>query len=161
MNARAQGELAVGLLGLWAIIQAVSTLSSGVTMLLSWNGEVPPAGLLWAVNFPPALMLAFGYVMVRYHAAVMTFLFPNVGAVAEVDSLEPSVVIVGCLGLWIFASAMPSLVRALLMYAPGAQLGLAATRATSQRSAVGYILQAALGLFVALRPRRVLAIWKA
>lgn len=162
MNARAQGELALGLLGVWAMIQAISALASGVSMLLSWNGALPASPLLWAINIPSALMLAAGYVMVRYNTAVMAFLFPRVSATAEVevDSLELSVVLVGCLGVWILSAAVPALVRALLMYSPDMPLGSSMGRATRQRTAAGYVVQAALGAFLAFRPRRVLALWR-
>lgn len=121
---------------------------------------MPTSPLLWVINVPSALMLAVGYLMVRYNAATLSFLFPDIGASARVESLEPSVVAVGCLGLWILAGALPSLVRALLLYAPDTLPSSSMTRATGQRSAAGYFVQAVLGLFIALRPRQVLALWR-
>jgi hypothetical protein len=160
MNARAQGELAVGLLGVWAMIQAVATLANALVVMTSFRGDGPASGLMWALNVPSALMLGVGYLMVRHNAAVMTFLFPHVSRVAEGDALEPAIVLVGCLGLWIVASAVPSLVRTLLMFVPESQIGSAMTRASNQRTAAGYGVQAAFGLFMVFRPRRVLALWR-
>ena len=160
MNARTQGELAVGLLGVWAMIQAAAMLANGIFLLVSMNREGNAAPLMWGINAPSVLMLVVGYIMVRHNAATVRFLFPRLDTTAAPDSLELSVVLVGCLGLFIFATSLPALLRTLLAYTADEQLRTPMLRASSLRSMAGYVVQAAFGAYVTLRPRQVLSLWK-
>jgi len=160
MNVRAQGELAVGLLGIWAMLQALSVLSTTASMMLSMDRQAMLTPVLAAIALPAVLMLGIGYFVVRNSATVVRLLFPTLGGEAETDPMELSVVLVGCVGLWLLGSAVPGMVRTLLLNAAVVGLGFPAPRARDQRAAVGSVVQGMFGLVLVLRPRSVISLWR-
>jgi hypothetical protein len=161
MNGRAQGELAIGLLGVWTMIQALSLLLNTAGVMLAMDQRAASSPYLVAIAVPAAAMLVVGYLMVRHHAVLVSFVFPGIGTVAERESLDLPVVLVGCVGLWIIGNAVPGLIRTMLMYATPARMGPSATRALDQRAVIAYLVQTAFGLLLVLRPRRMTSLWRA
>lgn len=153
MNARATSQVGIGLLGIWAFIEALLIFpryASVTTFLSEQHGAL--AALIAMVG-PFFLLLGLSYLLVFHTAAVARRLFGRLELEPEGPANDLGPVLVGLLGIFFLLGALPGLVQAWVVTTdlPG-ELRLK-VQAVS-------ITQAAVGLLMILRPAILLRLWQ-
>jgi hypothetical protein len=161
MNSRILGQIGLGLLGVWALVQVlfgVVVLVGAITTFQEASGS-SRSGLLM-IGLPVAALLGLSYVLLFHSASVAHLLFPDVDAAADAARADLPPVLVGLLGVLFVGMATPSVIRALFTFVPSDPYLSREILRSRLRDIAGYGLEAALGVFLVLRPRRVLALWQ-
>jgi hypothetical protein len=157
MNNRSLSELGLGLLGVWALLQAlVGFMNIAASIVIFPNPEALRSVLL-AEAAPVALLLAVGYVLVFHNAAVATAIFPDFGSKRD-HNPDLTRVLTGIVGVLLLGVAIPGLIRAVFTLVALREFQSSSSRALQVREFVGFGAQAAFALFLIVRPERLLAI---
>ncbi len=156
MNPRATAQLGLGLLGIWAFIDALllfpQLATSGAYLSLQRGLYAPFIGML----LPFLVLLVLAYVLVFHTPTVAQRVLP----LQETAEAEPhgdlAPVLVGLVGVWIFLGSLPGVlqtwaVREGFQVAAGLQL----------RSGIASGARALVGLAMILRPGIFADLWRA
>jgi hypothetical protein len=153
MNAQGIGQLGIGLLGVWAFIQALLVfprVAATATFLSAQHGAY---AALIAMALPFVLLLGLSYVLVFHAAGVAR----RVLSPLELEQAGPPAdlgrVLVGLVGVFIFTGSLPSLVQVWVL-APDMAAPL------RLQVWVASLAQATVGLVMVLWPVTLVNLWK-
>jgi len=154
MNIRATSQVGIGLLGVWAFIEALLVFprfASVATFLSEQQGA--PAALI-AMLGPFFLLLGLSYLLVFHTAAVARRLFGRLELeepAGPAGDLGP--VLVGLLGIFFLLGSLPGLVQAWVATTDLPEPLRLRIEAVS-------VTQAVVGLLMLLRPAVFLHLWQ-
>lgn len=156
MNNRQLAQVGLGLIGVWALLDALSIFST-----IAFAGAAGPHGSdLLVVAIPLALLLGLSYVLVfrgAQLAATIAPVAPDAGAAREHGAVDISRTLVVLLGVMLFVQAAPLMVNAVLAFFAAGEFPDASSRAGPFRGFIGLGVQVAIALFLIMRPERLLA----
>jgi hypothetical protein len=155
MNSRALSQVGIGLVGIWVLVQALFA-SLRVMVNLQAFASGPRPALAFAMVIPVVLLFGLSYVLLLHNATVAKRLFPSLEDPAEPATPDLPRTLVGLLGVFLLCTAIPPVVQLI----PGSQFSSAGTAALQLRALIGYALQVVVGIFLILRPARVLELWQ-
>jgi hypothetical protein len=142
------------LVGVIALIDATESLTTLGAIAASSGGQ-PLFVIVAAV--PMALLGALAYVLIVRGERLAQVLAPDTDSTATAPGArELAPVLVALLGVYILVAALPGSLAAIISYRAVAGFSTS-TAAGAKGRLLGYALQIAVALFLALRPERVLA----
>ena len=161
MNCRTLSRVGLGLLGVWALLQATLGFLSIASVLVTTEKPGEVRSMLLAMGLPIAALLGLSYVLMFHNGAVANVLFPDLPTSAEPDAAGRPRLLVGLLGVFLLGIAIPDLVRVVVSFVlvPAAQMFPGAWRRFQIRELIAPCIQTGLAVFLILRPNRVLTLW--
>jgi hypothetical protein len=161
MKNRQLAELGLGLLGVVALLQALSGIVNIAATVGVFGGNMDSSGrLLFAIAVPVALLLGVGYILVFHNAQVATALFPDFAATTEEATPELARILVALTGVLLLGVAIPGAIAALYNFlfvpdlAPNQRFTSA--RVPRLRGLIEYGVQVWFALYLIMRPERLL-----
>jgi len=155
MNAQGLGRLGVGLLGLWAFIQALLVFPRVATAVPFQYAEHGAYAALVAMALPFVLLLALSFLLVFRAAAVASRLLAPPDNEPTSPAPDLSCVLVGLVGLFILLNSLPGLLQAWTI-----RTGFEVAVSLRLRVWVASLAQAGVGLFMVLRPAVLVDLWQ-
>jgi hypothetical protein len=151
MNSRQLAQVGLGLIGVWALLDA---LRGFVTIAAIAGGSFRP--LLLSIAVPVALLLGLSYVLVFHNAQLAATIAPDVRATSEHGTPDLARVLVALLGVLLLVQAIPGAISALLGFFAAGEFPERPSRVLPVRSFIGSGVQLAIALFLIMRPQRLL-----
>ena len=154
MNSRQLAHVGLGLIGVWALLSVVNTFVS--ISLVVGSGE-PPGPMLLPVGVPVALLLGLSYVLVFHNSKLAAAIAPDAVSETPQGATDLARVLVALLGVHLFVVAIPSLLNHVVAFLAGGEFPQAPSGAGTLRYFIGSGVQAAIALYLIVRPERLLA----
>jgi hypothetical protein len=152
MNSRQLAQVGLGLIGVWALLDALRVFSG-----IAFMGDAGPRGAaVLVVAVPLALLLGLSYVLVFRSAQLAATIAPDVGATNEHGTQDLARILVALLGVLLLVQAAPVTINAVLNFLVAGEYPDASSRAGPLRSFIGSGVQLAIALFLIMRPQRLL-----
>ena len=151
MNSRFLGRLGLALIGVYALIVAIS----GLTTLVAVASVSPQLSSLAIAATPMALIAALSYVLVFQNDRVAAAILPDGDTAGEVGLSDLPRILVVLLGALVLIQSIPETLIALVGYVAAAQFGAAPRNGVAGRL-LGYAIQVGIALFLIMRPQRLL-----
>jgi hypothetical protein len=155
MSSRQIARLGLGITGIWALIYALSGFMS-VAALIAFQGRETLGAALVGVG-PAAGLLFVGYVLVFHNDRAVTVIFPDFGADDGAPTTDIAPILVALTGILVLGSAIPGVVSGLIGLMAAARFGAVVSRGAQVQGFTGRLVQAAFGVFLVVRPQRLLA----
>jgi hypothetical protein len=154
MNPRTMSQLGLGLLGIWALIEALALFPQLAPLASMVNNTAGSRTLAFGIVIPVALLFGLSYLLVFHSDVVSRRLFPGFDSSPSDSSVLQTRIALGLLGMLVLALAIPHLVASFLV--------LLAERAAAGpilREVVAYVVQTALAVFLIARPEVLVGFW--
>jgi hypothetical protein len=153
VNSRQVAQVGIGLLGVWALLLAVSGFMNALLL-----GSVSGAPSFLTVGLPLLLMLALSYMLVFHSGQLASIIAPDVDAMTEQISTDVARTLVALVGVMLFVQTIPATVSTLLtlfvfrtdIRASSSSGGMLARRVIDSG------IETALALYLIMRPDRLL-----
>ncbi len=155
MNGQAIGRLGVGLLGVWAFIEALLVFPRVATAAPFQYAVHGAWAAFIAMLLPFVLLLALSYVLVFHADAVARRVLAPLELEPAAAPPELGPVAVGLVGLFFVLMSLPGILQA-MMVREGSQIAAG----LRLRLGAASLAQAAVGLFMMLRPAILLGLWQ-
>jgi hypothetical protein len=150
VNSRYLGRLGLALIGVYALLITVSSLTTLVTIASTG------ARFSFAVAaVPMALVAVLSYVLVFHNDQVAAAILPDDDAAGAVDLSNLPQLLVVLLGVLILIQSIPETLNVAMAYFAATQLGGSARNGVSARF-FGAAIQIAIALYLIARPQRLL-----
>lgn len=150
MNNRQLAQVGLGLLGVWALLAAVSTFMQIAAVI-----GASAARLALAEVLPVALMLGLSYVLLFHNAKVAMAIFPDVDGAPDQATHDISRTLVALTGVFFLIQAAPSALNGLLNLFTVSEVD-PTLRGGMLRRLVGSFIPIAAGIYLIARPGRLL-----
>jgi hypothetical protein len=150
MNNRQLAQVGLGLLGVWALLNAVSAFIQiaalvGVSFPRLAVAEVVPVGL----------MLGLSYILIFHNAKVASAILPDVGGASEHVPSDLARTLIALTGVLLLAEALPTVINTMLNYATVGATD-AMLRPQLVRRFIGSLAPLGVGIYLIARPQRLL-----
>jgi len=155
VNAQAIAQLGVGLLGVWAFIEALLVFPRVATAAPFQYALHGAWGAFAAMALPFVLLLALSYLLVFHAAAVARRVLSTLDLESTGPLPDVACVLVGLAGVFVLLNSLPGLVQAWMV-----RSGFEVPAAIRLRVWVASLVQAGVGLFLILRPGILVALWR-
>jgi hypothetical protein len=152
MNSRQLAQVGLGLIGVWALLDALRVFSG----IASMGDEGPRGAGLLVVGVTLALFLGLSYVLVFRSAQLAATIAPDVGATNEHGPQDLARILIALLGVLLLAQAAPLTINAVLGFLAAGEYPDAWYRPGPLRSFIDSCVQLAIALFLIMRPQRLL-----
>ncbi len=162
MTNRGVGEVGIKLLGLWALLSAVSNLP---TVVWFAQGQLESGGDgALAIGLGATVQVAIGVSLLAYAKRLAAFLFPADATIPTVTSSTLAVVAFAGIGCYLVVDALPELLRLVLNYRSAGGLDYEYNRELFLRdNAIGIsveVLRLVLGAALFLGAPGLVRIWR-
>lgn len=149
MNNRQLAQVGLGLLGVWALLSAVSAFIQIAGVVGGFS-----APLALAEVIPVSLLLGLSYLLIFHNAKVATAIFPDVAAT---DHAPPDFArtLVGLTGVLLLVQATPGAVNTILNLLSVGKIDLT-LRGQLIRRFIGSLVPIGAGIYLIARPGRLL-----
>ncbi len=155
MNDQAIGRLGIGLLGVWAFIEALLVFPRVATAAPFQYAAHGAWAAFIAMAVPFILLLVLSYVLVFHAGAVARRVLPPGDGEPAGATPELSRVIVGLAGVLILLQSLPGLIQAWAV-----RPGFEVAASLRYRVWVAALAEAAVGIFMIVRPAILLDLWR-
>jgi hypothetical protein len=152
VNSRQLAHVGIGLIGVWALLTALSGL-----MMLSavvGSGE-PPGPVLVSVGVPFALILGLSYVLVFHNAKLAEAIAPATVSDSPQGATDLARVLVVLLGVHLLVVAIPSVLNHVLTFLAAGEFRDPSSGGPV-RYFIGSVVQVVLAVYLIVRPDRLL-----
>ena len=151
MNSRQLAQVGLGLIGVWAILDALWVFSWIASM-----GDAGPRGAgLLVVAVPLALLLGLSYVLVFHNAQLAATIAPDAGAASEHGTPDLARILVALLGVLLLVQAIPRTLNAVLAFFAAGEFPVRPNLSGPIGSFIGDAIQVAIALYLIMRPDRL------
>ena len=156
MNGRQLAQLGLGLIGVWALLDAVNIFAAFAEALAPGSGT--PAGTaLLVVGVPGLLVLGLSYVLVFHSTGFAKVIAPGGEAIGDrTDSRLPRL-LTALLGMMIVLQALPRVINLILNMFAAAGEPDAMPGGALRRALIGTGIELVCAIYLILRPERFLA----
>jgi hypothetical protein len=154
MNPRTLSQLGLGLLGIWALIEALALFPQVAPLASMVTNTGGAQALVFGIILPVALLFGLSYLLVFHSEVVSRRVFREFDPSPSDPSVLQARVAVGLLGVLILALAIPHLVASLILFADERMAA-----SVPLREVISYAVQTALALFLIVRPEALLGFW--
>ena len=154
MNPRTLSQLGLGLLGVWALIEALELFPQVAPLASLVTNNAGSRALAFGIIIPIVFLFGLSYLLVFHSEVVSRRLFPSFDLSSSDTSGLQARIAVGLLGVLVLALAIPHLVGYLIaLWARQVDTSL------TVRELIAYAAQAALGVFLICRPQVLVGFW--
>jgi hypothetical protein len=151
VNSRQLAQVGLGLIGVWALVDALSIFLRIVSI-----GAAGPRGRdILVVAVPLALLLGFSYLLVFRSAQLAATIAPDVAVMNEHGAQDLAPILVALLGVFLLAQAIPATLNVVLAFFAAGEFPEAPSRAPQIRSFIGIGVQDVVALYLIMRPGRL------
>ena len=150
MNNRQLSQVGLGLLGVWALLSAVSAFIQIAAIVGTSTARLAAAEVI-----PVGLMLALSYLLIFHNAKVATAIFPDVEGAVDHAPPDISRTLVALTGVMLLVQVMPALVNSVLVLISLGRFD-PMLRAQVFRRLIGTLIPIGAGVYLIMRPDRLL-----
>jgi hypothetical protein len=151
VNSRQFAQVGLGLIGVWALVSALTLFSRIVSI-----GDAGPRGRdILVVAVPLALLVGFSYLLVFRSTLLAATIAPDVAVTNERGTQDLARVLVALVGVFLLAQALPITLNVVLAFFAAGEFPEAPSRAPQIRSFIGVCVQDAVALYLIMRPGRL------
>ena len=153
MTNRQLAQVGLGLIGVWALLDALRVFSGIVSM-----GDAGPRGsAILVVAVPLLLLLGLSYVLVFRSSSLAAAIAPDGHATSAHSAADIPRTLVVLLGVMLLAQAVPRLINIALAFLAAGEFPEGAPNSGLLRDFIASCVPFAIALFLTLRPERLLA----
>lgn len=154
VNGRQLAQIALGSLGVWALLEAVAIIASFFETVAA-SGGVSGAALI--VGVPTLILLGLSYVLVFHNAQLARALAPDDAAAVGLGTPDIARLLVALLGAMTVLQVLPRCVNLVLNIFAAAGDPDAVHGGGLYRALIGTGIELACALYLVMRPERFLA----
>ena len=151
MTNRQLAQVGLGLIGVWALVDALKIFSTIALM----GAAGPRITEMFVLAIPMALLLAFSYVLVFRSGQLVSAIAPDAQDATEHSPPDTPRVLVVLLGVWLLTQALPLMSNVILAFLAAGEYP-STGQTVMLRGSLGSVLQIAIGLFLIMKPERLL-----
>jgi hypothetical protein len=155
VNARQLAQIALGVLGVWALLNVINAVITFFEQMETVGGASGTTALV--VGVPLLLMLALSYVLVFHNARLAAAIMPDAAAAAVGGTHDVARVLVAVMGTMMVLQALPTAVNLVLNIFAAVGDPDAMPGGALRRHLIGMGLDLACALYLVFRPERFVA----
>ena len=155
MNGRQLAQIALGSLGVWALLDAVNWFMVIAEALAPGSGGAPGTVAL-VIGVPTLLLLGLSYVLVFHNAQLAAALAPAADATIERGTPDIARLLVALVGAVILLQASPRFINLILNFFAAAGDPDIVQGGALRRALIGTGIELACALYLVMRPERFL-----
>ncbi len=152
MTNRQLAQVGLGLIGVWALLDALRLFSGIVAM----GADGPRGSAILVIAVPLLLLLGLSYILVFRSSSLATTIAPA-HSTGEQGTANVSRTLVVLLGVMLLAQSVPALINIGLAFLAAGEFPEGAPNSGLLRNFVATAIPFAMSLFLIMRPGRLLA----
>jgi hypothetical protein len=156
VTGRQLAQIALGIFGVWALLDAVNVFSA-LGDAFAVSGGQPLGAAVVVIVLPLLLLLGLSYVLVFHNAQLAKAIAPSVDDAIGAGSPDFARLLVALLGAMIILQTLPSAVNLLLNAVVAAADPNSQEKGPLLRRIVGIAVELGCALYLVMRPERFLA----
>ena len=152
MNSRQLARLGLGLIGVWALLDALTLFTQIASNLESLGSE-----FLFVAAVPVVLLLGLSYVLVFHSAGLAATIAPDADEGAASDHGTPDLarILVALLGVMLLVQAIPRTLNLILAFFAAGEFPVAPNLVRPIGNFIGDAVQVAIAIYLIMRPDRL------
>ena len=150
MNSRQLARLGLGLIGVWALLDALTLFTQIASNLESLGSE-----FLFVAAVPVVLLLGLSYVLVFHSAGLAATIAPDAGAASEHGTPDLARILVALLGVLLLVQAIPRTLNLILAFFAAGEFPVAPNLVRPIGNFIGDAVQVAIAIYLIIRPDRL------
>lgn len=151
MNSRQLAHVGLGLIGVWALVDALI-----VFLGIASTGDGGPRGSdVLVVAVPLALLVGLSYVLVFANTQLAAAIAPDYRETSSRGAPDLAPILVALLGVLLLVQAIPITLNAILAFFAAGEFPAMPSRAPEVRKFIGLGAQDAVALYLIMRPGRL------
>ena len=156
MNGRQLAQIALGFLGVWALLDAVN-LFAAFAESIAMEGASLSGSVVLVIGVPSLLLLGLSYLLVFHNAQLARALAPNAAGAVGADMPEIARLLVALLGVMIVLQTLPRSINLVLNIFAVVGDPDAVRGGGLYRALIGAGIEFACALYLVVRPERFVA----
>jgi hypothetical protein len=150
---RQLAQVGLGLIGVWALLDALRVFSGIVSM----GADGPRGSAILVVAAPLLLLLGLSYVLVFRSSSLASAIAPEGQATNAHSAADISRTLVVLLGVMLLAQSVPRLINIALAFLAAGEFPEGAPNSGLLRDFIASCVPFAIALFLIMRPERLLS----